>query len=87
MSALARLEKLPDWPARMTAPIAAAYMGVSQSTFLTRFGDRGVKEGANTFWAKAQLDRIIAVQFDLGNLAAQPGPVDEYTAWKAGLGR
>lgn len=87
MTALARLEKLPDWPARMTAPIAAAYMGVSQSTFLTRFGDTGKREGANTFWARAQLDRYVAAQFDLG-VIAPTGPVDsEYDKWKAGRGR
>jgi hypothetical protein len=32
MSALARLEKLPDWPARMTSDVAAIYMGISEST-------------------------------------------------------
>lgn len=65
MTALARLEALPDWPARMTAPVAAAYMGISEGTFLTRFGVYGVKEGANKLWAKAQLDRLIAKQFRL----------------------
>lgn len=86
MTALDRLERLPDWPARMTAPIAAAYMGVSQSTFLVRFGAEGVKEGGNTFWARAQLDRIIANQFDLGIMAAAPAESD-YDRWKAGRGR
>ncbi|MBB5709287.1 hypothetical protein [Sphingomonas xinjiangensis] len=49
----------------MTAPIAAAYMGVSEGTFLARFGAFGVKEGSNKLWAKAQLDRLIAKQFAL----------------------
>lgn len=87
---LDRLEKLPDWPARMTAPVAAAYMGVSQSTFLTRFGTAGVKDGGNTFWARAQLDRIVADQFNLATLAPAPigtGTVDEYAEWKARRGR
>lgn len=65
MNALARLEKLPDWPARMTAPVAAAYMGISEATFLARFGASGVKEGANKLWAKVQLDRHIAKQFSI----------------------
>lgn len=69
MNALTRLEKLPDWPARMTAPVAAAYMGVSEGTFLTRFGATGVKEGANKLWAKAQLDSFVAKQFSLPQLA------------------
>ena len=89
MTAVERLKELPDWPARMTAPVAALYMGVSQSTFLARYGKSGVKDGGNTFWARAQLDRIIAAQFDLGTLGvAQPAPPqDEYEAWKAGRRR
>lgn len=63
MSALARLEGMPDWPARMTADVASIYMGVSKSTFTTRFGAIGVKEGANVLWARMQLDRIVAKQF------------------------
>ena len=63
MSALARLEKLPDWPARMTADVAATYMGISKSTFMTRFSSTGVREGSNVLWARVQLDRIIAKQF------------------------
>lgn len=87
---LARLEKLPNWPARMTAPIAAAYMGISASTFLTRFGEVGVKEGHNMLWAKAQLDRIIAAQFDIGTVPSAliaPPADDEYAKWKAARGR
>ena len=93
MSALERLERLPDWPARMTAPIAAAYMGVSQSTFLARFGSTGVKEGANTFWARTQLDRLVEQQFGLASVQGrQPGlgsgdVEDDIAAWKAGRGR
>ena len=47
----------------MTADVASIYMGVSKTTFLTRFGKQGVREGANVFWARMQLDRIIAKQF------------------------
>lgn len=60
-----RLSRLPDWPARMTSDVASLYMGVSESTFLTRYRPSGVKEGANVFWARAQLDRLIANQFSL----------------------
>lgn len=76
---LARLERLPDWPARMTAEIAAAYMGVSKTTFLTRFGAMGVKEGTNTLWAKVQLDGIIAKQFSIKQPRA--GAQDRDTSW------
>lgn len=86
MGALEKIEKLPDWPARMTAPVAAAYLCVSQSTFLARFYSIGRKEGGNTFWARAQLDKIVAEQFDLApNDLVSPTapPEDEYEAWKA----
>jgi hypothetical protein len=87
MTALSRLEGLPDWPARMTAPVAAAYMGISQNTFLTRFGAVGVKEGGNTLWARAQLDRIITDQFNLSSPAVAVGGDDAYAAWKAQRGK
>ena len=76
---LARLERLPDWPARMTAEIAAAYMGVSKTTFLTRFGAMGVKEGTNVLWAKVQLDSMIAKQFSIKQPRA--GAQDRDTSW------
>lgn len=82
MTALSVLQGLPDWPARMKAPVAAAYMGVSQTTFLERFGAVGVKDGGNTFWARAQLDRIIADQFGLRQPVAATGN-DPYLDWKA----
>lgn len=73
MSALARLDKLPDWPARMTADVAAIYMGISKSTFITRFGTTGLKEGGNVLWARVQLDGIIAKQFAIPQPSAQAG--------------
>lgn len=62
---LAVLERLPDWPARMPADVACAYMGISKTTFLTRFGAHGVKEGSNLLWARTQLDALIAKQFSI----------------------
>lgn len=83
MNAISRLEKLPFWPARMTAPIAAAYMGISEATFLTRFGATGVKEGANRLWAKVQLDHFIAKQFDLPQLpGAKPEEADSWDDYR-----
>lgn len=60
-----RLQVMPDWPARMTSDVACMYMCVSQNTFLTRYGDLGVREEGNVFWARTQLDAIIAKQFKL----------------------
>ncbi|WP_022687198.1 hypothetical protein [Sphingomonas phyllosphaerae] len=79
MSALDRIKQLPDWPARMTAPVAAAYMGISASTFLTRFRAQGVREGANLLWARVQLDRIIEEQFGLA--AARQTSACRDTSW------
>lgn len=75
------LQRLPDWPARMTADIAAVYMSVSKSTFLTRFGDIGVREGSNVFWARAQLDRLIAKQFSIKQPRAQARSEDSDSSW------
>lgn len=71
------LQSLPDWPARMTADVAAPYMGISKGSFLTRYGDYGVKEGGNTLWARAQLDRLIAKQFAIPQLAGLGAERDE----------
>ena len=50
---LERLQACPDWPIRMTSDVACLFMCVSESTFLTRYGDLAFKEGGNTFWARA----------------------------------
>lgn len=73
---LARLEKLPDWPARMTAEIAAAYMGIGMSTFLARYRDSGVQEGHNVLWARIQLDSMIAKQFSMPQPAGRAANED-----------
>jgi hypothetical protein len=82
MSAVARLAQMPTWPARMNADVAALYMGVSKSTFLTRYSKHGRKEGANTLWAKAQLDVLIAKQFDLPQPAAPRWPAEQDDSWE-----
>lgn len=76
---LARLERLPDWPARMTAEIAAAYMGIGKSTFLDRYRDCGVQEGSNVLWARLQLDRMIAKQFSIAQPTARAA--NEDSSW------
>lgn len=70
----------------MTAPVAAAYMGVSPNTFRTRFGAYSRREGANVLWARAQLDLLIAEQFGFNHAAPRAtGAMDcAYDAWKAG---
>lgn len=85
MSALERLERLPDWPARMTAPVAAAYMDDSPNNFLSKYGTYGRREGGKVYWSRAQLDQLILAQFGLADAAAPGSGMDsEYDRWKAG---
>ncbi len=65
VSAVDRLEHMPDWPARMTAEPAAMYMGMSKGSFLSRYGNHGRKEGGNVYWARRQLDALIDAQFGI----------------------
>lgn len=65
-----KVEKMPDWPARMGEEMAALYMGISQTGFRARV-DSGVypaprREGGRIFWARKQLDIYIDEQFGLG---------------------
>lgn len=74
----ARLAAMPDWPARMTADVAALFMCVSEQTFLTRYRDRGsYTEGANRFWPRAWLEREIALQAGLPHAPAAAGERDD----------
>ena len=58
------LSRLPDWPARMKAPAAADYMGVSESAFHARVREgrypQPVRDGGNTLWRRASLDDWLA---------------------------
>jgi hypothetical protein len=86
MNALDRIARLPNWPERMTAPVAAAYMGIGHATFLARYKGTGYREGANVLWARVQLDRIIAEQFGLPMSGAPVATIsveDEIEAWRA----
>lgn len=79
MTALSRLADMPDWPARMTADVAALYMGLSKSSFLTRYAGTGVHEGANVLWARRQLDRMIDAQFCLPQVSPLPDRLEPDT--------
>lgn len=74
----ARLAAMPDWPARMTAEVAALFMCVSESTFLTRYGEQGCyTEGRNRFWPRAWLEQQIALQAGLPHALAAAGERDD----------
>lgn len=60
--AIRELEGLPDWPALMTAPMAAAFLSLSEADF-----NRGVAHGVlpaplmvigRTLWSRAALERF-----------------------------
>ena len=57
------LSEMPDWPKVMTRPIAAAYMGVSESTFRQRYENKKIKpidyENPRRFDRKA-IDKLYA---------------------------
>ena len=54
---------IPNWPRRMKAPLAAAYLGVSPSKFddgvKRKFYPAGKKDGRNVLWDRAELDRWV----------------------------
>lgn len=60
---------LPNWPARLSEDLAAAYLGVSKTTFRGRWEARTypqpVREGRRLLWARIQLDRFVEAQFGL----------------------
>lgn len=64
-----RVSKMPDWPARMGEDLAALYMGVSETTFRERVASgrypQPVRDGGRILWARRQLDRYVAAQFNL----------------------
>ncbi len=60
------ISQYPDWPARMTADVAAAYMGVSKTKFLLGAGNgsypAALHDGGNAHWHRVTLDRWLAIQ-------------------------
>lgn len=64
-------------PRRMRAPTAAAYLDVSEQTFLDRVRagsyPAGVRDGGCRVWLKDDLDRLIEAQF---GVAANDSEID-----------
>jgi len=76
------LENLPDWPARMGEDLAAAFVGVSKTTFRERWQAKSypqpVREGGRILWSRRQLERFVDAQF---NLPQPSGPEPEDDTW------
>jgi hypothetical protein len=76
-----RASKMPDWPARMSEELAAAYLGVSASTL--RAGSaagrypKPIRDGKRVLYAKVQLDRFVLAQFGI------PADHEEGRGWAA----
>jgi hypothetical protein len=75
--------ELPDWPRRMAAQLAAAYIGVSPSKFLAgvkagRY-PAGVEDGGNRLWYRSDLDRWLDQARDqaAASPAGEEPPADE----------
>lgn len=64
------VKHLPDWPARMGAPLAAAYLGIGESTFQRGVSERrypaGRKDGGRVLWHRAELDEWLAAEREGG---------------------
>lgn len=62
---------LPNWPARLSEDMAAAYCSVSKTTFRTKWQAKEypqpVREGGRLFWSRVQLDRFVEAQFGLAD--------------------
>ncbi|MQA67533.1 MAG: hypothetical protein GEU76_16795 [Alphaproteobacteria bacterium] len=69
--------RMPYWPRRMQAPLAAAYLGVSLPTFLRKVKagayPQGIKDGENRLWYIEDLDDA-ADRIKTGSEAAAPPP-------------
>lgn len=67
--------QLPDWPRRMDADLAARYLSVSKTTFLSRVAKKAypapMREGKRVLWDRRLLDRFVDAQFGItGNAAS-----------------
>jgi hypothetical protein len=62
-----RADRMPHWPARMNADLAALYLGVSLPTLKERAKagqlPAPVHDGGRVFWSKQQLDDFVDAQF------------------------
>ena len=64
------MSKIPEqWPIRMTADIAAAYMSCGRSTFLRRVETgqypQSVQDGGNRYWHRDILTKYADAQFGI----------------------
>ncbi len=73
------LTRLPNWPRRLSAEQAAAYLGVSVTRFLDDV-DRGVwppaqRDGARRLWDRRLIDAKVD---ERSGLSQPPADIEEY---------
>ena len=65
-----RVAMMPDWPARMDAPMAALFLGIGVTKFLADVEagtkPQPIRDGERKLWAKAQLEQFVYAEFGLG---------------------
>ncbi len=68
---LMRRASLPNWPRRLSAELAAAYLGISVSSFrqgvATGRYPQPIRDGRRVLWDRKRLDEIVDLQSGLGN--------------------
>ncbi len=78
-------------PRRMRAPTAAAYLDVSEQTFLDRVKSGtyppGQREGGLRVWLKDDLDAMIDRQFCVAGRASGDGPAANDDPFAARFGK
>lgn len=79
--AIGRLMKCPAWPYRMTAEVAAMFMGMSAGSFRKRYGHLGVPEEGNVYWSTRQLQELVDEQFGLPPISGPFAPEPRDTSW------
>ncbi|PZU59795.1 MAG: hypothetical protein DI547_04785 [Sphingobium sp.] len=81
MTAAVRLDRMPFWPARMSEDLAALYLGVSKTTFRTRWVAKAypqpIRDGRRLLWSLTQLNRFVDAQFNLTHASDGGDEVDE----------
>ena len=70
---------LPNWPRLLSVELAAAYVGVSKTTFLVGVGNtwpRPIRHGKRALWDRARLDRTVDA---MSGLPASSAPEEDET--------
>lgn len=79
--AMARLSRCPAWPLRMTSPVAAMAMGMSETKFLRLYRHLAIEEEGNVYWSTRQLQDLVDAQFGLSPMSPPDTAEPRDTSW------